>query len=126
MDARGILDELFQSGKQFLDKGRDVAEDKLGVPEDGEKREAMVSGLGKGAIAGGLAALLLGTKGGRKVTGKVVKYGSLAAVATVAYKAYQTWTKGDTTTDAATSDGESINELSEVPLSNVGYCWCVP
>ena len=94
MDAKGLLDNLLQSGKGLLERSREVAEDKLGVPESGEDRDAMLSGLGKGAVAGGLLALLLGTKSGRKVTCKVIKYGSLAAVATVAYKTYQSWQSG--------------------------------
>ena len=109
MDAKGLLDDLLQSGKGLLEKGRDVAEDKLGVPESGEDRDAMMSGLGKGAVAGGLLALLLGTKSGRKVTGKVIKYGSLAAVAGVAYKTYQNWQAGQ----EDEVPGMSITDLGE-------------
>jgi uncharacterized membrane protein YebE (DUF533 family) len=116
MDARRILDELFQSGKEMLDKGRNVAEQKLGVPEGGEKREAMVSGLGKGAAVGGLLALLIGTKGGRKVSGKAIQYGSIAAVATAAYKAYQSWSGQSANGGSmATSKGagQSMNEIQD-------------
>jgi uncharacterized membrane protein YebE (DUF533 family) len=116
MDARGVLDQLLQSGKQMLEQGRGVAEEKLGVPESGQQRDAMVSGLGKGAIAGGLLALMLGTKGGRKVTGKVVKYGSLAAAAAVAYKSYQAWQSQV----PDESSGESINELDGTAAQDRG------
>ncbi len=109
MDARGILDQLLQSGKQMMEQGRDVAEDKLGVPETGENRDAMISGLGKGAIAGGLLALMLGTKTGRGATGKVIKYGSLAAAAAVAYKAYQGWQAQE----PELASGMSINDLDD-------------
>lgn len=109
MDARGVLDQLLQSGKQVLDHGRETAEEKLGLPESGDHRDAMISGLGKGVIAGGLLALMLGTKGGRKITGKVVKYGSLAAAAGVAYKTYQAWQSQDH--DEAS--GMSINDLDD-------------
>lgn len=91
MDPRAILDQLLSSGKQMLNQGRDVAERQVGVPAAGDERGAMLSGLGKGAAAGGLLALLLGTRTGRRVTGKVIKYGSIAAVAAVAYKAFQAW-----------------------------------
>ncbi len=111
MDARGVLDQLLQSGKQLMEKGKNVAEDKLGVPEDGEDRDAMVSGLGKGALAGGLLALMLGTQRGRSVTGKVIKYGSLAAVAGVAYKTYQAYTSEES--DAEAASGTSITELDD-------------
>lgn len=44
--------------------------------------------------AGALAAILLGTGAGRKVTGSALKLGGLAAVAGLAYKAYQNYSKG--------------------------------
>lgn len=91
MDPKAILDQLLDSGKKMLNQGREIAEDHLGVPGSGQDRDAMLAGLGKGAAAGGLLALLLGTRTGRKVTGKVLKYGSIAAVAAVAYKTYQGW-----------------------------------
>ena len=116
MDARGVLDQLLESGKQMLEQGRGVVEEKMGVPESGEQRDAMVSGLGKGAIAGGLLALMLGTEGGRKVTGKVVKYGSLTAAAAVAYKAYQTWQSQD----PEEASGMSINDLDDVAAQKRG------
>ena len=109
MDTRGVLDQLLQSGKELLEQGRDQAEQTLGVPESGQERDAMISGLGKGAIAGGLLAMMLGTRTGRNVTGKVVKYGSLAAVAAGAYKAYQAWQNQQ----QDVSIGMSINDLDD-------------
>lgn len=50
--------------------------------------------VGGGAIAGGLAALLLGTKSGRKIAGNVVTYGGMAAVGALAYHAYRNWQSG--------------------------------
>ncbi|NDW01144.1 tellurite resistance TerB family protein [Salipiger sp. PrR002] len=49
------------------------------------------SGLIGGAAAGGLIALLAGSKKGRKLGGKAIKYGGLAAVGGLAYKAYSDW-----------------------------------
>lgn len=91
MDTSALLNQILQSGRDLLDKGQGVAEQKLGVPAAGSERDAMLSGMGKGAAAAGLLALLLGTRGGRKVTGSALKLGSLAAVGTLAYKAYQDW-----------------------------------
>lgn len=116
MDAQGVLDRLLESGKQMLEQGRGVVEETLGVPESGEQRDAVVSGLGKGAIAGGLLALMLGTKGGRKVTGRVVKYGSLTAAAAVAYKAYQAWQSQD----PEEASGMSINDLDDAAAQKRG------
>lgn len=45
--------------------------------------------------AGALAAVLLGTGTGRAVTGTALKLGGMAAVAGLAYKAYQNYRNGD-------------------------------
>ncbi|MBB5752497.1 tellurite resistance TerB family protein [Prosthecomicrobium pneumaticum] len=47
-----------------------------------------------GALAGGLASVLLGSKGGRKLAGGALKYGGIAAVAGLAYKAYRDYQAG--------------------------------
>jgi len=44
--------------------------------------------------AGALAGLLLGTGTGRKITGSALKVGGLAAIAGLAYKAYQNYSSG--------------------------------
>ena len=84
MDIKTIMEQMLQSSKELAQKGKDLAADKIGVPEESSaERDAMVSGLGKGAVAGGVLALLLGTRLGRRLTGKALKYGSLAALGTV-------------------------------------------
>jgi uncharacterized membrane protein YebE (DUF533 family) len=45
--------------------------------------------------AGALAAVLLGTGSGRAITGSAIKLGGLAAVAGLAYKAYQNYSAGN-------------------------------
>ena len=72
MDTGGLLDQLLDAGKTLL--GRTG----VTIPEGG------ISDFGKGAAAGGLAGLLLGTKSGRKLA----TYGGLAALATMAWRAY--------------------------------------
>jgi len=91
MNAQEILDALLNSGKELAEKGKTLAEAKLNVPGDPEKREAMLSGAGKGALAAGALAVLLGTGTGRKLTGVTLKLGSLAAIGGVAYKAFENW-----------------------------------
>lgn len=44
-----------------------------------------------GAAAGGALALLLGSKRARKLGGKALKYGSVAAVGALAWNAYRDW-----------------------------------
>ena len=46
---------------------------------------------GAGAATGGALGLLLGSKRGRSFGGKAFKYGSMAALGVVAYRAYGAW-----------------------------------
>lgn len=90
-DMKHFLDQLLQSGKDMANKGQQMAEEKLGLPAEGENRDAMISGMTKGAAAAGVLALLLGTNAGRRVTGAAVKVGSLAALGGLAYQMYRQW-----------------------------------
>lgn len=91
MDAKTFIDDLLASAKRLSGQGRAMAEDKLGIPAQGERRDAMLDGMGKGALAAGALAILLGTGTGRRITGSALKLGGLAAVGAVAYKAYRDW-----------------------------------
>jgi len=106
MDFRSLVGLLLQSGQELAQKGRTMAEQKLELPPEGPEREAMLSSLGKGAAAGGILALLLGTNLGRKITGPALKLGSLAALGAVAYRAFQKW-QGQ-----AGGAGSSIDQLT--------------
>ncbi len=109
MDAKSILDSLLQTGKNYAEQGKNLAEEKLDLPQEGPERDAMVSGLGKGAMAAGALALLLGTGAGRRLTGSALKIGSLAAIGGLAYKTFQDWQQ---TQSGASSPGTPINELA--------------
>lgn len=95
MNARSLLESLLSAGQSMASQGKAIAEEKLNVPKAAEERSAMLNGMGKGALAAGALALLLGTKTGRGVTGGALKIGSLAALGGLAYKAYQNWQKDD-------------------------------
>lgn len=86
-----LLNSLLSAGQDMVQQGKDVAEDKLNIPEDADQRQAMMGGMGKGALAAGALALLLGTKTGRSIGGGALKVGSVAALGGLAYKAYQNW-----------------------------------
>ncbi|MGB1255577.1 MAG: tellurite resistance TerB family protein [Thiolinea sp.] len=104
MDLNNFFDQVLQSGKEMARKGQNLAEDKLNIPAEGEQRDAMLSGLGKGAAAAGVLALLLGTKTGRKVTGTGLKIGSMAALGGIAWQMYNRWqqNQGDTAENRGT------------------------
>ncbi|MBL8314650.1 MAG: tellurite resistance TerB family protein [Rubrivivax sp.] len=52
-------------------------------------RRADMGKYATGAAVGGVLGLLLGTSSGRRMGGKVLKYGSVAAIGALAWKAYQ-------------------------------------
>ena len=91
MDAKAILEDLLATGSDAARKGVSLAEEKLGVPKDGEDRKVMLEGMTKGALTVGAIALLLGTGGGRKLTGSAIKLGGLAALGGLAYKSFTEW-----------------------------------
>ena len=104
MDVQELLEKLLQEGRELAEKGQNVAEDKLDIPESGPQRDAMIDGLKKGALAAGGLALLLGTRGGRRLTGGALKLGSIAALGGLAYNAWKNW-RGD-------NPGKPVDQLS--------------
>jgi len=78
---------------QFLG-GQSADGKKGGVSPD------LIKGLAGGAVAGGLASILMGSKGGKKLAKGALKIGGAAVLGGLAYKAYQTWqsNKGAPTT----------------------------
>lgn len=74
MSIQGLLQQLLQSGVSQVDRARQSGD------------------LGKyatGAAAGGALALLLGSRSGRRLGGKALKLGSIAAIGALAWKAWQ-------------------------------------
>ncbi|MBU3057669.1 tellurite resistance TerB family protein [Pseudomonas indica] len=91
MNTSGLLDQLLKSGQEMLQKkGNGGALGKSG----GFNTDALgglLSGAGGGALAAGALGLLMGNKRARKMGGKVITYGGLAALGVLAYKAYSNW-----------------------------------
>ncbi len=79
MNAQSILDQLLKSGMSLLDN----------KPAGAVRRGP--GQLGTGIVAGGVLGLLLGTKRGRSLGGSALKYGSVAALGAVAFRAYSQW-----------------------------------
>ncbi|KSW23869.1 MULTISPECIES: tellurite resistance TerB family protein [unclassified Pseudomonas] len=96
MNTRGLLDQLLKSGQELLqNKGLaqtgGQAQAGQGAGKGGLDLGSLLSGAGGGALAAGALGLLLGSKKARKMGGKVVTYGGLAALGVIAYKAYGNW-----------------------------------
>lgn len=85
MNTKGLLDQLFQQGSQLLS-----GTGSSGLSSGGGLG-GLLSGKAGAALGGGALGLLLGSKKGRKMGGKILTYGGLAALGVVAYKAYSNW-----------------------------------
>ncbi|TBU96405.1 tellurite resistance TerB family protein [Phytopseudomonas dryadis] len=99
MNTRGLLDQLLKSGQDLLQqKSAGKSSSGLGGALGGllgggaaGKGGADIGSLLKGAGGGAALAMLLGNKSARKLGGKVITYGGLAALGVIAYKAYGNW-----------------------------------
>ena len=86
MNAQALLQQLLSSGMSMLDP--------KAPGTGGAAPSSSGQGWGKfsaGAATGGAIGLLLGSKRGRRFGGKALKYGSVAALGVVAFKAYSAW-----------------------------------
>lgn len=108
MDIKHILDQMLQAGKT-------MAEQKLGIPASGSERDQTLSGLKTGALAAGVIGILLGTQGGRRVTGAAIKVGSLAALGGLAYQMYRQWQAGASSSHEATATTQAEPPALEAP-----------
>lgn len=84
MNAQAMLEQLLKSGLSMIEGKSQVG----GTPSTAD---AGWGKFGAGAATGGAIGLLLGSKRGRKFGGKALKYGSVAALGLLAYKAYGNW-----------------------------------
>lgn len=87
MNTRGLLDQLLKSGQDLLQQKSGGAS----AGGQGGDLGTLLKGAGGGALAAGALGLLLGNKSARKMGGKALTYGGLAALGVVAYKAYSNW-----------------------------------
>ena len=107
MITRGLLDQLLKSGQDLMQQksGGSSASGSAGglggalggllggAGKGGQGGDlgTLLKGAGGGALAAGALGLLLGNKSARKMGGKALTYGGLAALGVVAYKAYGNW-----------------------------------
>lgn len=86
MDINRLLDGfLGSSAAGTSSEGRTVSQ------TIGGALKSFPGGLAGGAAAGGLVALMLGSKEARKLGGKALSYGGMAVVGGLAYKAWQNY-----------------------------------
>jgi uncharacterized membrane protein YebE (DUF533 family) len=123
MNTKSLLDQLLRSGTDLLqDKSDHRKPSKLGSNHSKQNLNedllgnlsTAISGKGGAALAGGVLGLLLGSKSGRKIGGKVLTYGGLAVIGTLAYKAYQNHQQ-----QSKNGSKESTKSLTELPQNEV-------
>lgn len=83
MSAQSLIDQLLRTGMAAVNDARGAVQ--------GARQRGDIDKYAQGAAAGGVLALLLGTRGGRRIGGSALKLGSMAALGMLAWKTYQNW-----------------------------------
>jgi uncharacterized membrane protein YebE (DUF533 family) len=92
IDPKLLLDQFLGAGGVVQGERQAASQHAPGGGLLGDiQQKARDNPLASGALAGGLAAILLGSKSGRKLTNSAVKYGGMAVIGGLAYKAYSDW-----------------------------------
>lgn len=112
MDVRRLLDGVLGSGgtSQLEQQARRMMGG-LGSPGtqspkgDGGGQGGFSHGMMGGALSGGLISLVMGTKTGRKMGGQALKYGGVALLAGLAYRAWSDWKGGSGVQGLASTTG---------------------
>ncbi|HEX4916314.1 MAG TPA: tellurite resistance TerB family protein [Limnobacter sp.] len=117
MNTKGLIDQLLKAGGDLLQQGSG----QISKPGHGKQnvnmRDVML-GAGGGAAATAALGMLLGNKRHKKLGGKVLTYGGLAALGVLAYKAYSNYQdqqKGQSGVDP-TQVPQTVDRLAEAAL----------
>lgn len=113
MSAQSLLEQLLKSGGSMLDPLLKSGGAALGTPQQGGEGWGKFAG---GAVTGGALGLLLGSKRGRSFGGKALKYGSVAAIGAVAFKAYSDWQKNQAQQATSAAPAAAYNPPQTVNL----------
>lgn len=114
MDVRRLMEGVLgsQGARQLEQEARRMMGGASGggsVPSSGGKGgkggSGFMGGMMGGAVSGGLISMVMGSKKGRKMGGKALKYGGAALLAGLAYKAWSDW-KGNQPPQGAPSQGQ--------------------
>ena len=89
MNSKSLIDQLLKAGTDMLQGGGGIS-GTSGTSGTSRTKDMLV-GAGGGAAATAALGMLLGNKRHKKMAGKVITYGGLAALGVLAYKAYGNW-----------------------------------
>lgn len=120
MNTRSLLDQLLNAGKDLLQNQQGGAQQPSRSPTSGSTSPlgGLLGNIGGGALGGGAVSLLLGSKKARKMGGKVITYGGLAALGVVAYKAYSNWQQKQNQAGGP-ADQPELRTVDRVPAGEV-------
>lgn len=117
MNTRSLLDQLLNSGKDLLQN--QGGGNRGGTPGLDAGLGGLLGSIGGGALGGGAISMLMGSKKARKMGGKVITYGGVAALGLVAYKAYNNWqNQNQVQSGMARPDGE-LRTVDRVPPAEI-------
>ena len=107
MTAQSLLDQLLKTGLGAVNQARGAVQ--------GARDRGDLDKYAKGAAAGGVLALLLGTRGGRRIGGSALKIGSMAALGMLAWKTYQDWQTQQAPAAPAATAGAPASAAAALP-----------
>ena len=122
MNTRNLIDQLLKSGAGLLEgkvAGQGAAASASPPAASGSPLSSVLSGAGGGALAAGALGMLVGSKKGRKIGGKVLTYGGLAALGVVAYKAYSNYQRNQDGS-AVRPEPRTVDRLPEAEAEQHG------
>ena len=100
MNASSLIDQLLKTGLAAV---------------QGARERGDLDKYAKGAAAGGVLALLLGTRSGRRLGGSALKVGSMAALGLLAWKTYNDWKGQQQATPPAAAAGAPMAAPPALP-----------
>jgi uncharacterized membrane protein YebE (DUF533 family) len=119
-DAKSLLDQFIGGGQgqPFGQQDQRRGQNQGGSGDLLQQATSALSGFGGGALTGGLAGLLLGSKGGRKLAGSALTYGGMAVAGALAYRAYQNYQSGKDPKSAASPGATDSVPLLPPPVDS--------
>lgn len=104
MDVNSLLSSFMGTTGAGIDKAVNAA-----------KSGSMPGGVLGGVAAGGLAAMLLTNKKARKMGGKAIKYGGMAAIGGLAYKAWRDHKEGQAGAASPSAPAAATRDVTYTP-----------
>ncbi len=102
MNIKGLLNQFLNSGSAsgLAKQGKELLAKASQSSTSDKSGSSKLADMGKGAIGGSALTMLLSSKKGRKIGGKVLAVGGTIGLGAIAYKAYQSWQQNKDSSNA--------------------------